>query len=336
MIAVVLARLALAAGNAKQDKLLKYLNDKTQRFILARLNFCFVRFGRVCLWALVVGAVPAQQSLAQLAPSQDGPLKEMKQIPQRVVSLNLCTDELLLALAEPHQIQSVTWLVKDPSLSWMASAAQAYPSNQGAAEEVLAFAPDLVLAGAFTAPATLVMLERLGIPVIKLNPPKTVAAIKLQVQQVANLLGRADYGRRLIRAMEHDIANLPPLATDASGLRALLYQPNGLTAGGDTLVADIMRVAGLENLAQLRNYPIFTQLPLEVLVLERPDLLILGEYMPQLPSLAQALLTHPVLRQSFIGHKTIVVPSQSWSCGVPHAVEAIKILRHAAIAAAKV
>ena len=37
--------------------------------------------------------------------------------PKRIASLNLCTDELLLSLADPDQIISLTWLAREESLS---------------------------------------------------------------------------------------------------------------------------------------------------------------------------------------------------------------------------
>ena len=50
-----------------------------------------------------------------------------------------------------------------------------------------------------------------------------------------------------------------------------------------------------------------------------------------MPSLAQGLMQHPVLHKSFSAQRQVVVPAQAWSCGTPHYVEAVEILRHAAI-----
>ncbi|RLA20277.1 MAG: ABC transporter substrate-binding protein, partial [Gammaproteobacteria bacterium] len=71
--------------------------------------------------------------------------------PQRIVSLNLCADQLLLQLAEPKAIASLTHLAADPELSYLAEEATNYPLNYGSAEEILQLDPDLILAGSFTA-----------------------------------------------------------------------------------------------------------------------------------------------------------------------------------------
>ncbi|MEW8692284.1 MAG: hypothetical protein AB2535_14510, partial [Candidatus Thiodiazotropha endolucinida] len=43
--------------------------------------------------------------------------------PRRVVSVNLCSDQLLLMLADPQQVASVSYLSRDPDSSFVADAA---------------------------------------------------------------------------------------------------------------------------------------------------------------------------------------------------------------------
>ncbi|MGB0498119.1 MAG: ABC transporter substrate-binding protein, partial [Rubricella sp.] len=71
----------------------------------------------------------------------------------RVVSINLCTDILVLQLADPGQIAALTFLATDPRSSILAEEAAGFPLIRGRAEEVFALDPDLVLAGAFSDPA---------------------------------------------------------------------------------------------------------------------------------------------------------------------------------------
>ena len=260
-----------------------------------------------------------------------GEVQPSMSTPQRVVSLNLCTDELLLSLAKPQQIASVTWLVKDPTLSWFAAQAQAYPSNHGMAEEIVQMRPDLVLAGTFTTPATLSLLRRLGIPITQLEMPTTVMQVKQQIMEVAALLGRAAYGHEVVLEMERALAELPKVPTTSRRPSAVLYQPNGLTAVAGTLVDDVMRIAGLSNLAAIRKLPNYSRLDMEVLIYAQPQLLIMNNYEQKMPSLAQEMLNHPVFSQAFGASQTVVVPSQSWSCGTQQIVRAIEILRIAAL-----
>ena len=79
--------------------------------------------------------------------------------PVHVMSMNQCTDQLVLALLPPERIASVTWLSRDPDGSLMFREAARVDINHGMSEEVLRQKPDLVIAGAFTTPATRGLLK---------------------------------------------------------------------------------------------------------------------------------------------------------------------------------
>ncbi|MEM9912788.1 MAG: ABC transporter substrate-binding protein, partial [Pseudomonadota bacterium] len=75
------------------------------------------------------------------------------QRPMRVMSMNLCTDQLVLALLPPERTASVTWLSRLPGQSLLVEEASQVGVNYALAEEVIDQRPDLVLAGKFTNPA---------------------------------------------------------------------------------------------------------------------------------------------------------------------------------------
>ena len=280
------------------------------------------------LWRLLLGA--AIYLLVSGAQAEPHASLSRSPVPERVVSLNLCSDELLLMLADPRQIQSLTWLARDSSLSWLSEQASAFPANYGQAEEIVALKPDLVLAGVFTAPATLAMLERFQVPVVKLKMPTTLLQVMQQIEDVAELLGQERRGADLVADMRQRLHSLPELP---AGVRptVALYQPNGLTAGAGTLVDDAFQYAGLDNLAVIRALPRYTQLSLELLLVDKPSVLVMNQYDPDAPSLAQELQHHPSLKKSFTASQTVIVPSQAWTCGTPHIVQAVEILRSAAV-----
>src|SRR5437868_9960588 len=83
--------------------------------------------------------------------------------PRRVVSFNLCADQLVLALADPQQIAGLSPYAADPSLSVMAEAARKYPRLDWQAESTIPLQPDLVLIGSWDRPVTRRMLSALGL-----------------------------------------------------------------------------------------------------------------------------------------------------------------------------
>lgn len=130
--------------------------------------------------------------------------------PERVVSINLCTDQLAMLLADPGQLVSVTSVARDPVASALAARATDYPANNGQAEAVLGFAPDLVLAGEWTAPATLAMLRRLGVRVETFPLENDFADIRANLTRMGDLLGVPDRAAGLIAAMDATLAGPAP------------------------------------------------------------------------------------------------------------------------------
>ena len=50
--------------------------------------------------------------------------------PQKIVSLNLCTDQLLMLLADPNQIASLSKIADDPNVSFLAERSAEFKKNR--------------------------------------------------------------------------------------------------------------------------------------------------------------------------------------------------------------
>lgn len=249
--------------------------------------------------------------------------------PQRIVSLNLCADELLLRLAAPGTVKSVTWLARDPALSNVSAMAQAVPVNRGLAEDIVPLAPDLVIAGAYTTRTAVALLRRLGIPVLELGVPSSVDEALAQITTVAAALGTPANGAQLIAGIRDRLAALPPRGP-AQPIAAV-YQPNGFTIGKGSLVNDLLSRAGLRNLAVERRIDNYGALPLELLLLAQPDLLIMNAAEDRAPAMAYEVLRHPALARRYGAARVVSVPSAWWSCPGPRLVDAVQRLQQAAL-----
>jgi iron complex transport system substrate-binding protein len=252
--------------------------------------------------------------------------------PQRVVSLNLCADELALRLADPGVVKSVTWLSQDSRSANMAAMAAALPANDGHAEEALAYHPDLVLVGPFADPASIALLKEVGAPVVEVGAPQTLDGVRRQIRDLAATLGEPRRGEALIADME---ARLASVAVDPSQprLKAVVLRPNGFTVGPGSLVDEILTRAGLDNLAARHDIAADQQVPLEVVALLGADVLILDRDKQSAPSLADAALDHPAIAALARRMTIVSLPSRLWTCGGPEIVEAVERLAAAAKAA---
>src|SRR6202048_302022 len=64
----------------------------------------------------------------------------------RIVSMNVCTDQLLLPLADPEQILGLSRFSRDAWQSFAADDARRYPILSGGRDDILVLRPDVVVA----------------------------------------------------------------------------------------------------------------------------------------------------------------------------------------------
>lgn len=248
----------------------------------------------------------------------------------RVLSLNLCTDQLLLALADRADVVGVTPLARDCRISSVCAAALEVPARRATAEAVIAAQPDLVLGGQTGAAAAIAAAGRLGVALLTLPDANSLGAIREQIASVASALGREERGRAVIAAYDARLAAVPP-APPGDRLVAAVYEPNGFLSGPGSLADAALARAGLDNFATRHGLPRFSSLSLERLIADPPDLLVTDQPVAS-PSLAEAMLWHPALRDAF-AERRVVVPGRDWICGGPSTADAVERLAAARIAA---
>ncbi|MGA0530700.1 ABC transporter substrate-binding protein [Hansschlegelia sp. KR7-227] len=248
--------------------------------------------------------------------------------PARVVSINLCTDELLAQLGDPSQIASVTWLSTVSAGSNVADLVKSVPQNRGLAEEVVAAQPDLVLAGRYAARATVSVLKRIGVPVVDADAPRTLDQVRTEIRRLAFAIGHADRGEAMIVELDRRLAR--PATAPEPKLRAAVLRPNGFTAGPGSLSDELMRRAGLVNVAAELKLDNYGQLPLETIILAGVDLLIVDGDRAGPPALATEILKHPILGQLGERVRVVKIPPKLWTCYGPSIADAYDILVDAA------
>jgi iron complex transport system substrate-binding protein len=240
--------------------------------------------------------------------------------PARVVSINLCTDQLAMMLAAPGQLVSVSHLAADPRSSAMVEEAVAFPANRGQAEQVFLLAPDLVLAGTYTSRATVDLLRRLGVTVVELAPANTLADVGVHLRAVGAALGREREAEALAARFEADLAALR--LTPAMPATAVMYYPNGYTTGAGTLADEILRATGFDNIGASAGVTGGGILPLERLVMAAPDVVVTSEPYPG-ASRSEEILTHPALGAVRGRAGQALVSDADWVCGTPHVLRAV-------------
>lgn len=238
--------------------------------------------------------------------------------PQRIVSLNLCADQYLMALADRSQIAALSRNARDPGMSADAAKAKRYPITRGAAEDVLALRPDLIVAAPGRVQATIAQMRGRRIAMLDVAAADRYADIVGQIRDVARAIGHPARGEALIARMNAGMALVPPDA--GRGRVAAYYQRRGYLTGTGTLVDELLRRVGLRNLATLLGKPPLARVGLEELARARPDYLIVESETDRIADQGTEMLHHPLLAKI----PRVRLP-QAWTvCGGPAYVRAAR------------
>lgn len=244
-----------------------------------------------------------------------GAPEAVAQVPERVVSLNLCADQLLLALGDRSQIASLSPLVRDPEISLFAQAASRLATNDGKGESILFSGADLVLTGNFGQQARTALLTRQGLDVLSLAPWSSFADGREQIRMVAARLGHPERGEALIKDMDAALARTKDIVPN--GRSILVYYRRGWVPASDSLVGELLRHMGFTLHQEALGLDRGGVARLETLVETPPDYLLMDEDASRTVDNGSALLSHPALAQVVPPSRRLVIPGRLTICGGP-------------------
>jgi iron complex transport system substrate-binding protein len=254
--------------------------------------------------------------------------------PQRIVSLNLCTDVLLADLVPRDRIAAVSFLGPDPQVSAAAKHLAGWPTIRGEAEEVLALDADLVLTIKGARPQTVDLLRRLGRHVVTIPPASDFSGIRSAITAIAQAVGTPEKGAGVIARFDATLARAAAISAatgDAADRRptAVAVQVGNLVSGQGSLVDEALAAAGFDNIAASRPLGAGGRLPLEALVARPPDLVVLANDPAEFRTAAGDNLRHPAFRALLLQSAHVLLPLPAWVCGSPAIADAVVTLAEA-------
>ena len=253
--------------------------------------------------------------------------------PQRIVSLNLCTDQILVDLVARERIAAVTHLAADATVSAAPEKLAGLAVTRGAAEDVLARDPDLIIAGAYTTPATVDLLRRLGRRVVVVPLPDTVAGVRALIGEIAAAVEAPVAGAELVAALDARIERVQAQAAlNQQRPAALVYQVNNYVSGSGTLVDEALQIAGYRNAAAMTTKFANGKTDLESIVKAPPDVMVLATRPDAYATVVGDNLRHPALARLMQRVPSVVLPWPLWLCGTHHIATAIEQLAVARLA----
>jgi len=224
----------------------------------------------------------------------------------RIVSLDQCADQYVLALADPGDIAGLSPRADDPD-SFLREAGARQRRVRPTLEAVLAARPDAVVRYWGGDPRLLAALERRGVRVIQIDDAQDFPGVTTGIRSVAAALGQPGRGADLIAGMSRRLAS----SRDAwRGEPATYLTTAGWTSGPGTLIDAMMRAAGLTNAS---DGAAFGSLSIERLVLDPPRRFVLGFFDSRFAD-RRAVGRHPSVRRRTATRTIAALPGSMLGC----------------------
>ena len=205
----------------------------------------------------------------------------VEQPPQRIISLTLGTDELLLALVGPDRLIGVTYLASDPSTSNIAEdpdLASVANTVEADPEQLIALEPDLIFVGSFTDPAVVEQLQNAGINVYAVGNFTSIDAMADNVLRIGEVVGETPRASEIVTDMQVELVRIDSAITADEQPTILYYSSGGWVAGSDTTVDDIILHAHGINAAAEVGLVDWNQINEEAVIEMDPDFVILSPW----------------------------------------------------------
>jgi iron complex transport system substrate-binding protein len=232
----------------------------------------------------------------------------------RMVSMNVCTDQLVLKLADPEQILGLSRFSRD---GWQGPAAAdipRYPLLSGGAEDVLLIRPDIVIASAFDKRSTRELLKAKGLRLAELAVPRTLDEARQQIREAGEITGHPDRALKEIERLDAALARARGAVAERH-FRVLPLSRRGWVAGSDSFVGSLLGEAGLRSAAGDLGFASGGFASLEAIVNLRPDFIVVSQAGNFARDDGQAFLLHPALERFYPMEKRIVIPERMTECG---------------------
>jgi iron complex transport system substrate-binding protein len=261
-----------------------------------------------------LGSLSRPVAAAVLAASVGVLLAPAAAAPPRIVSMNVCTDQLLLPLADPEQILGLSRYSRDAWQSFAADDARRYPILSGGAEDVLVLRPDIVVAGLFDKRSTRELLKEKGLHLAEFSVPRNLEEVKAQIRQMGDLVGHPERADAQMARLDGAVARARQAVTRKAH-RVLLLSRRGWVTGTDSLLSSLLAETGIFNAAGDLGFGFGGFASLETIVNLKPDLIVVSDASDRAEDDGRAFLLHPALERFYPPSRRIVIPERLTVCG---------------------
>jgi len=200
---------------------------------------------------------------------------------QRIVSLAPSNTEILYSVGAGAQMvgrdEFSNYPAESASLPTVGGSFGGYSS-----EAIVNLKPDLVLAAEINTPEQVKTLEDLGLTVYYLSNPIELEGMYENLKLVATMTGHAAEADQLVETLQERVAAVEAKLASVPSKPSVFYEldstdPNApYTTGPGTFMDLLIGMAGGTNAGGVLSSP-WAQISLEELIVQNPDLIVLGD-----------------------------------------------------------
>jgi iron complex transport system substrate-binding protein len=243
----------------------------------------------------------------------------------RIASMNVCTDQLLLTLADPAQILGLSRYARNGFESFAADDARRYRILSGGAEDILLLQPDVVVASLFDKRSTRELLREHGLHLAEFSVPRNIDEVKAQILQMGDITGHPDRATAEIARLDAAMARARQTVA-ARRYSVLPLSRRGWVTGSDSLLSSLLSETGLYNAAGDLGVSFGGYVSLEAIVNAKPDFIVVSEAGDHADDDGSAFLLHPALERFYPPARRIVIPDRLTVCGGVMLADALDVL----------
>ncbi len=243
----------------------------------------------------------------------------------RILSVNVTSDEILLALA-PGRLIGVSVVADDPDSSNVAREAAAISTRvNGDIERILMLAPDLVVIGAHSADVAR-QAEGLGMRVFRIQGFESIDWIRSLIRTLGAAAGATERAEQIVAEMTRRIDAVQARVAGLARPRVLLYSESGWVGGSRTTLDDVIRAAGGMNVAAELGITGWRKVSPEQVVMADPEVILVRDARRWESGFRQALLADPVFQSvsALRARRVHGVPARLLVTGSQHIAETVE------------
>lgn len=202
--------------------------------------------------------------------------------PQRIISLSISTDEILLDLVDRKRILALSKLADDPGISNIATQAQNIQGRATgeSAELLLALNPDVLLVPDFTKAETIQALRDMQLKVYVYKTPHDITSVRKCISNLGMVVGENERAQKLIDKMDKRLQEISQAIGQPSQEKSVIFMRDngGAYYSPQSSFNEICRYAKVRNALTVLHYDKPMDISQEEVIRLNPDAFLLSDW----------------------------------------------------------